>query len=236
MTILAGLAAAVLLWWLLKPYLKPLLSGDRAALMGKLRQAAGFVAIGIGVLMGLRGRIDAAVFAGGVGAWLIGWSGRPTWLGGGEAAGPARFRSAMLEASFDPATRRIDGRVIAGRLAGRPFDTLDMPALIALRAECRQVDPDGVGLLEAYLDSRFPGWREHADADGDAGPHVRRGASAMSQEEAYEVLGLRPGAGPDEIRRAHRALIKKLHPDQGGTDDLAARVNGAKDVLMRRHR
>ncbi len=236
MTFLAALAAGILIWWLIKPYMKPYLAGDRAVLMERLRQWAGFAAVGVAILMGIRGRIDVAVFSGGVGAWLIGWSGRPTWLGGGEASGPARFRSAMLEATFDPGTRRLDGKVIAGRFAGRPLGTLDLGALLALRSECRQVDPDGVGLLEAYLDGRFAGWREHADPDGYPGTQVRRGPAAMSEEEAYEVLGLRPGAGSDEIRRAHRALIKKLHPDQGGTDDLAARVNGAKDVLMRRHR
>ncbi|MBX9740427.1 MAG: DnaJ domain-containing protein [Beijerinckiaceae bacterium] len=57
----------------------------------------------------------------------------------------------------------------------------------------------------------------------------------MSEDEAYEVLGLQKSASRDEIARAHRALMKKLHPDHGGTTSLAARVNEAKDVLMRRH-
>jgi hypothetical protein len=95
--------------------------------------------------------------------------------------------------------------------------------------------PWPLSLLAGYLDRGNAGWREHVQ--GDANSTGRRAASGkMTEQEAYQILGVTPGATLDEISRAHRSLMKKLHPDQGGTTYLAARINEAKDVLLRRHR
>jgi hypothetical protein len=91
-------------------------------------------------------------------------------------------------------------------------------------------------LFAAYFDRRAPGWRQYAQGDAGAGGSRPPSGGKMTEEEAYQILGLQPGAGAEDIGRAHRTLMKKLHPDQGGTTYLAARVNEAKDVLLRRHR
>ena len=58
------------------------------------------------------------------------------------------------------------------------------------------------------------------------------GAAAMAPDEARRVLQLRDNAGLQEVRDAHRRLIAKVHPDAGGSAELATRVNAARDVLV----
>jgi DnaJ domain len=128
----------------------------------------------------------------------------------------------------------MDGAVLAGALTGQRPNTLAQADLLRFLNECHASDPDGVRLLEAYLDRRFPD-RRTADQDEDpAHPGTRPASGTMTREEAYQVLGLQPDAGPDEVRQAHRTLMKKLHPDQGGSTYLAARVNQAKDTFLGR--
>ena len=240
MSALLGIVIAALLWWGLKAFGR----ADAKALSRLAKMAGGFAALGVAGLLLVRGRMDMAALAGGAGAWLLGWSAPPGWLGrfapglaGRSPSGPvSRLSSALITIEVDGATGRVTGTVLAGAAAGRSLDVLDGDALLRLRDECLACDVEGLRLLEAYLDRRLPGWREHAerDPDGRRRPDLQRGA--MTEQEAYEVLGLEPGAGADLVRAAHRTLMKKLHPDGGGSTYLASRVNQAKDVLLDRHR
>jgi hypothetical protein len=145
----------------------------------------------------------------------------------------SRVRSAFVEMELDHDTGAMRGRILAGRHEGATLDILDVPTLIGFLPD---IDEESRALIIAYLDRRAPAWAEHAKGDTAAG-HGRAGRGGkVTEEEAYQILGLKPGASAAEIGHAHRSLMKKLHPDQGGSTYLAARVNEAKDVLLRRHR
>ena len=210
------------------------------------RQAARLVRHGGGVigmigalLLLLRGRIGLAAALANVVANFAGWrmTGRASTgpssafrdVGGQRGGRASAARSAMIEMRLDHASGAMTGRVLSGAFAGRAVEALSRPELMALRRELARDDPDGLSLLEAYLDRRFAGWRQ-----ADQGQRQTRGAGAMSRREALEILGLAEGASEADIVRVHRALMKKFHPDHGGSTTLAARVNQAKDVLMQR--
>ncbi|MBN9443724.1 DnaJ domain-containing protein [Bosea sp. (in: a-proteobacteria)] len=238
MSLLYGIAVLILVWWLAK-----LFAGANPKVLAKLGKTAGGVAsLGVAALLMARGRMDMAVFLGGIGAWLLGWS--ATGPGGirfpwADRSGPtpgttSKVGSILLEMELDHDSGAMRGKVRSGAYAGRDLDSLGPAELSALMRDCLARDPDGARLLEAYLDRRSPGWREDAQGDRDPGQRGAPGAGAMTQQEAYEILGLQAGAGEEAIREAHRALMKRIHPDAGGTSGLAARVNQAKDVLLKR--
>lgn len=140
----------------------------------------------------------------------------------------------MVEMELDHDSGDMNGTVLAGRFTGKSLSELSDAELKALWEEASR-DAQSLALVEAYLDRRLSGWREHFQSDGAERQGGAAGAGAMTDEEAYQILGLSPGAGDAEIRAAHRRLMQRLHPDHGGTTFLAAKLNEAKDTLLRRH-
>ena len=227
-----GLLALVLALWALNVVSKvdPKL-GARV-----LKAAGGLLSLGMAAFLGLRGEIGIAIPLGIFGLGLLGWmpfgpagfSDR-TQKSSGQTS---RVRTTFIEMALDHDSGAMGGLVLAGRFQGRTLESLDIKTLVELLTE---IDDESRALLVPYLDRRDAGWREHAQGDAAAG---RSAASSgkMSEQEAYQILGLEAGASADAISRAHRTLMKKFHPDQGGSTYLAARINEAKEILLRRHR
>jgi DnaJ-domain-containing protein 1 len=150
------------------------------------------------------------------------------------ASGRSMVRTAALEMELDHDTGALEGLVLAGVAEGRMLGSMGMAELVRLYREFSP-DIESRQLLETYLDSRFPVWRAHAQADLGEGLAVAPGAGAMTKEEAYKVLGLEAGAAAADVRKAHRRLMQRLHPDVDRASFLAARIDEAKDVLLSDH-
>lgn len=130
-----------------------------------------------------------------------------------------------LEMTLDHGTGETSGLILKGRLKGARLAELSLDDLLALRNDLRVEDAESAQLLDAYLA------RLHPDAD-EAPPPPRASSTGITREEALDILGLEEGAGEGAIRDAHRRLMQQLHPDRGGTDYLAAKINAARDYLL----
>ena len=155
------------------------------------------------------------------------------------ARGPSPGQASEVETRFlrmtlDHDSGEMTGRVTEGRFAGRALEELELDDLIALWAECRAEDAQSAAVLEAYLDrTQGEAWREAAARGGaGAGPRAPGAAGTMSRDEACEILGIEPGASRKAIHEAHRRLMQKVHPDHGGSNYLAAKINQAKALLL----
>jgi hypothetical protein len=152
--------------------------------------------------------------------------------------GPSTARSSTAETRFirmnlDHDTGTMEGTVLAGRFAGMRLQELRHAELLELLRECRAEDEEAARLIEAYLDRVRPDWRDEMAGDQARGASPPRGPD-VTVEEAYAILGLGAGADGEAIKEAHHRLMKQLHPDHGGTDYLAAKINRARDVLLHR--
>ncbi|WP_232628586.1 J domain-containing protein [Methylobacterium sp. Leaf118] len=231
MLLALGCLALIGFWWLGR-------RGGRLPFGLTPRRLAGYAALAAAFLLSLRGSFVLAGVVGLAGVWLHegrdGVFRRIPGLRG--APQPQRLRTASVELELLSDGTPADGSLFVGAYAGRclsevpPADLAEMALLLAAG------DPEGARLLEAYLDRRQPGWRIDRDRDADPGPGRPAKPGAMTEQEAYQVLGLQRGASLEEVRAAHRSLMKRAHPDQGGSVEGAARVNAARDRLVNRHR
>lgn len=152
------------------------------------------------------------------------------------SSGPSQGQHSTVETRFlrmtlDHDTGDMDGEVLEGSYADRMLSLLSLDECLLLREECLHADSESIALLEAYLDRSRPEWREQFshEAHQQVPPHS---SDAITPDEAREILGVAKDASREDIIQAHRRLMHKLHPDRGGSDYLAAKINLAKDCLL----
>jgi len=208
-----------------------------------LATAVRYVAIGAGAIavayMLATGRGANALFLGlmllpFLGRWKAMWN-RMRGPQGPAAGQSSTVDTALLRMTLDHDSGAMDGLVLGGAFKGRKLSELGLRELLDLLAEARLGDPDAAQLVETYLDRAQPDWRGaqgQASGMGEEQAPYRAASAAMTRDEAWRILRLDAGASAEEIRAAHRRLMLKLHPDQGGSDYLAAKINQAKDLLL----
>jgi DnaJ-like protein len=213
-----------------------LANADPKVLAKTIRKIGGYGAIAIALGLAAVGRFVIAIGVAAFGFSLLGKS--MPWPGGFGSSSPrpgqrSSVRTEMLEMTLDHDTGEMDGAVHRGAFAGRRLADLGQDELRILLDEARGRDAQAAQLLEAYIARREMGGGKTGSGGRSGGSVPPRGASGMTLDEAYAVLGLRSGATRDEVHQAHRNLMKKYHPDQGGTTYLASKINEAKDVLLK---
>jgi len=187
------------------------------------------VALAFGAALVVTRNIGLALLAG-MAVWTF--MQRTGWFPGkgkiGSGGGTSGVRTPYLDMRLDHASGAISGRVLKGRFEGRELSDLTEAERSAFLAELRASDAQGAKLFEAWLDRVSPDWSEGGRGSASAGQ-----SRAMTLDEAYLILGLKRGAKREDVHAAHRNLMKRFHPDQGGSNYLASQINAAKELLLK---
>ncbi len=202
-----------------------------------MRALGGVILLLLAGWLALRGGWALAAPLAALGLGLLGSSASFSGNSGDAKGRTSSVRTRMLLMRLDHGTGRMDGEILSGRFAGRELSGLADAELRVLHGECAAAGDQSLRLLETWLDRERPGWREawgagaqDRDAAGEGGSSPDEGP--MTPAMAREILGVGEHATEKEIRAAHRRLMKAVHPDHGGSDWLARRINEARDVLL----
>ncbi|CAO3459014.1 hypothetical protein [Azospirillum argentinense] len=230
-------------------------SADPRTLATAVRYGGIALAAAAVVVLTLTGRLGTAMMLGAMAFPLLTrWrtlrdAFRPSSYGAARGGQTSRIETLYLRMTLQHDSGAMAGEVLHGPWRGRTLESLTLGQLLALLDECRRDDPQSASVLEAWLDRAHPDWRtaeeqsagrgnDAGSKDGGGGGHGGghgggRGGGSMTRDEAYEILGLSHGATPEQVKDAHRRLMMKVHPDHGGSTYLAAKINQAKDLLLR---
>lgn len=226
---LIALAVVVVGLWLIR---KSARMSPQAARIFAQKLGGGAI-IGFSGLLALRGNMNVAIPVFLFGLGLLGKSAvfpnGFNWPGQKSTGQKSRVATALLAMELDHDSGAMTGEVLAGPSQGKVLAGLSEPELQAFHRLCRGTRDQSAALLEAWLDRNKGEWRS---TWGQGGATASAAAGPMGREEAHAILGLKSGATENDIRAAHRRLMKEFHPDKGGSDYLAAKINAAKDVLL----
>ena len=215
-TVVASAIGVALFVWFLH-------NSARSISSTRVKRVLSFVMIAIGIALMIFRAFAFAVPLIVIGISLI----PPRGLSPGKATkrSTSQVRTAHLEMTLDHQTGKIDGRILTGKYEGQCLSDLKLQELLQFEAEVKE-DSDSKRLLETFLDKTHPDWRDYP------GEEVAPTAHQLSREEAYQLLGLEVGSSEEEIRKAYSRLIKKVHPDHGGSAALTAQITEARDRLL----
>lgn len=137
-----------------------------------------------------------------------------------------------MASDFD--SESIQGEIINGPHSGKTLDSLTLPQLQELLEFYGANDNDSLQLLMAYVQRQYPNedWVLHQREEQSQRQNTNL-PTEMTRREALEILGLQDDADTKQIKTAHKQLMQRLHPDRGGSPYLAAKVNAAKDFLLK---
>ena len=141
---------------------------------------------------------------------------------------PSRFATPFLNMEINFSRGTMDGEVMQGEFRGQHLSAMDESQLNKLAQWLKEQHTESFLLLQAYLVRAG-----HGSSQQQQQQQQQQSWAGLSDNEALQILGLQPGAEKQEIVHAHRRLIQKLHPDRGGSDYLAAKINAAKEQLLK---
>jgi len=146
------------------------------------------------------------------------------------ASSESRIRTQSLVMSLDQVSGRMHGEIISGEFAGRQLADLTTDELKAFYQYCEQHDTEAVRILQAYIARERQDW-EDAPSD-EAQDASKLPSGELSVRDAFDILGLEPDSSKEQVIQAHRSLMMQFHPDKGGSNYFASKVNEAKTVLL----
>lgn len=229
MNFLLGLVIVVGGWYLIKSFA----NAQPAQVRGLIRKLGGVAAMALGGFLLLKGQVGEGIPLIMLG---LGLTGQQAMFPNGmpwqrkSAGQSSKVSTSLIAMQLDHDTGRMEGEVLAGPYRGRKLSSLTLAEAQALHAQCAGAPDQSRALFESWVERTHPEWR--AQWNSGAGRSAATTTSKMTRAEALAILGLKDGASGDDIRAAHRRLMKTAHPDLGGSDYLAAKINEAKEFLL----